>query len=65
MRAFYWRFWLSLLAIAIVVIVLLCWLYTLSEPPCQPLLGDMTGTQHYDGHEIQCFHGQVVKVQSG
>jgi hypothetical protein len=41
------------------IVVMFVWIVPAIKPPCD---GGHTGPEWYKGHEIVCFHGDVVKV---
>lgn len=61
------RRWLSVLLVLAVPVVLITALMVYGThhwtPDCQTFWNShYTGTQIIDGHRVECFHGNVVKV---
>lgn len=52
---------LALPALLIGAALAACALWQIQQP-CTHVLTDITGIQHYHGHVLQCFDGDVVKV---
>jgi hypothetical protein len=59
---------LGLIAMGVVLYVGMWQAYEVMDlaPPCESFFGGVqTGPQKYEGHDIYCFHGDVVKVRRG